>query len=324
MIIFSEAQIRKNVKLDATLFDLMADAFLALALPDTVQPPIMQINVPGIGGLTCFKSAYVASLGKIVLKSVSIANDAQAVAGYRANGFMLLLDAVTLEVDAILQDGGYLTQIRTAAAGGLAVSRFAPASAATLGIVGSGRQAALQIEAACLARSFERILIWSRSPQKAQTFVDEMAKTFITPIAVAPLASVVRQADVLITTTKSREPLIEPSWLPATQLIVAMGSDAPGKVELGSQIIQRADRIVCDVIEQSRTVGELAYAKRENIPVGDLPIEALSDALASGSRGPTYNGITVVDLTGAGVQDAAIATHAFNLLTSGGHHADVL
>lgn len=324
MIIFSEAQIRKSVKLDASLFDIMADAFLTLALPDTVQPPIMQIDVPGIGGLTCFKSAYVASLGKIVLKSVSVVNDVQAAAGYRANGFMLLLDAVTLEVDAILKDGGYLTQVRTAAAGGLAVSRFAPASAATLGIVGSGRQAALQIEAACLAHSFERILVWSRSPQKTQTFVEETAKTCVTPIAVAPLASVVRQADVLITTTKSREPLIEASWLPANQLIVAMGSDAPGKVELSSQVIQRADRIVCDVIEQCRTVGELAHAERENIPISVLPVEALSDALAASADGSTGRGITVVDLTGAGVQDAAIATHAFKLLTSEGHHSDVL
>lgn len=116
--------------------------------------------------------------------------------------------------------------------------------------------------------------------------------------------SVVRQSDLLVTVTASRAPLVRAEWMQAGLHINAIGADFPGKQELDPAVLERADHLYCDRLEQCRILGELQHW-RGNDPVRATELGAVIRGSAPGRRNNTE--ITVCDLTGVGVQDTAIA-----------------
>jgi ornithine cyclodeaminase len=228
---------------------------------------------------------------------------------------MIVLDAETGIVKAVLLDNGYLTDVRTAAAGAVAARHLAPANVETLGVIGAGMQAELQVEALALVRPFARLLVWSRDAAKAEAYAARMTGRLGRPAAVAENAeALVRQSQVVITTTPSRSPLIRAEWLHPGLHITAMGSDSSEKNELDPGIIAVADRFVCDRLAQSRVVGELRSAIAAGLVGSDFVADelgAICAGFASGRR--SEDEITVCDLTGTGVQDTAIAAHALGI-----------
>jgi len=123
-----------------------------------------------------------------------------------------------------------------------------------------------------------------------------------------------RGAQVVVTTTPAREPLIRAEWLHRGLHITAMGSDASDKNELDPRVVVAADRFVCDRNAQSLKVGEMRSAAAAGLISAGHVADELGEICAGLKEGRRADDeITVCDLTGTGVQDTAIATHAFGV-----------
>ena len=110
----------------------------------------------------------------------------------------------------------------------------------SVGIIGAGIQARMQLEALSLVRDIKNINIWSRDIEKTHAYIENMSKNFNFNFqAFDNTDDLVKNADILITTTPSKKPLIEFSSLPKGIHITAMGSDAEEKNELDPEIIEK-------------------------------------------------------------------------------------
>jgi ornithine cyclodeaminase/alanine dehydrogenase-like protein (mu-crystallin family) len=201
-----------------------------------------------------------------------------------------------------------LTDLRTGAAGALGTDLLAVDAPATATIVGSGGQARYQLEALLEVRTPKEVLVWGRRREAAQQLVDEVAAGSSVNIDVADsLQAAVARADIVVTTTPSRAPLIDAAWVGPGTHITAVGSDLPGKVELDPKLLARAT-VVADRLSQCRTQGEISAA----LAAGTLELDDVHAELGEIAAGDkpgrsSLDEVTVADLTGVGVLDAAVA-----------------
>src|SRR5699024_480610 len=138
-------------------------------------------------------------------------------------------------------DNGYLTDVRTGLAGAVAARHLAPERVRTVGVLGSGAQARFQVEALQLVRKFDELLVWSQTAEHADQYAEEMAADLGLPVSVTEAEEVVRNSQVVVTTTPARSPIVRREWLHPGLHITAMGSDSAGKNELEPQVLEAAD-----------------------------------------------------------------------------------
>jgi len=313
VLILTESELRDCVGLDERALSAVQEAFTWLAEGRAVMPPIMHIEVADRNGDVDIKSAYVKGLESFAVKLGSGFFDNPKRGLPSSSAMMVLLSAHTGFCEAVLLDNGYLTDLRTGLAGAVAARFLAPERVRTVGVVGTGAQARYQVRSLKLVRDFRQLLVSGRSPEGVRAYVDEMRDALGVEVREASsLEALVRESQVVITTTPSREPLIGAEWLHPGLHITAMGSDLAGKQELAAEVLTKADLYVCDRKSQCAVMGELQHALAANLLDEDAPIAELGD-LTSG-RKPGRRGdddVTVCDLTGTGVQDTAIALAAY-------------
>lgn len=228
---------------------------------------------------------------------------------------MMLFSAQTGLADALLLDNGYLTAVRTAAAGAIAAKWLAREDAKVVAILGAGEQARLQLQALRLVRDVSEVRIWARDPAKAQAMAAELGDAR----AVDSVDAALDGADIAITTTPSREPLIQPQHLRSGLHITAMGSDAEHKNEIAPAVLARVDAYVADRLSQTRVLGELNHAIAAGLVAADADFAELGQVIAGQRPGRTTNDqITLCDLTGTGAQDTAIASLAYQRAVAAG------
>ena len=305
--LLNETELREHVQLDRVVIDAIEQAFADLSLKDVIMPPVLSMEMPQENAEVDIKTAFVPGLDVFAVKvSPGFFNNSSH--GLPSlNGLMVLLSAHTGQVEALLLDNGYLTNLRTAAAGAVAARHLARQDLKTIGIIGSGMQARLQIEALRLVRDFNEVLVWSRNPDAAESFAIDQAERLgkiVNPVN--DPEQLVRESDLVITTTASREPLVMADWLHPGLHITAVGSDAVGKRELESQLLRNADKLVCDRLTQSIERGEL-QGLDDNSPLVDHVIELGEICAAAAPGRDNERETTVCDLTGVGIQDTAIA-----------------
>lgn len=237
---------------------------------------------------------------------------------------MVLLSARTGLVEAVYLDNGYLTDLRTAAAGAVAARHLAPQSVQTAGVIGAGVQAQLQMQAAFLVRPFEKGFVWGRDAPKARACAEDMTKTLGVPIAVATSVSdLVASSQLVVTTTPSREPLITAEMLHPGLHITAMGSDQEGKTEIAPGVLDAVDAYICDAPSQCAVLGEWRGALASGEWTQGEPIELGAVANGDAVGRASADAITLCDLTGTGAQDTAIACHVRSLFPRAGHQLSI-
>lgn len=313
IIVLSERELRDTVALDRAAMAAVARAFAGLARGEVVMPPVLRLDVEAENGEMDVKTAYVPGLDGFALK-VSTGFFNNAARGLPSlGGMMTLLDARTGHVRAVLLDNGYLTDIRTALAGAIAADHLARHGATVAAIIGTGLQARLQAEALALVRPLTRIRVWGRDPEKAQRCASDIAaRTGIVAEAAPTAEAAVADADIVVTTTAAKAPLLRAEWLSPGVHVTAMGSDAEGKCELFPEVMGGADRIIVDRRSQCERMGELHHALAAGAVAADAAIDELGavvDGRVPGRRSDAE--VTVCDLTGTGAQDTAIALFAF-------------
>ena len=284
--------------------DAIEDAFLRLHRRDGKTFPVVAGH--GCSDNTFFgvKSGVIESLASVGFKVGTYwpVNRSRGQSAHAST--TLLLDAETGFLRALLASS-HLTALRTAAADGVAIRHLARADSTVVGLVGAGHQAWFELLAACEVRPIERVLIWNRAGPAAQSLADRARKELNIDAAPAALRDVVEAADIVITATASREPLVNREWVRPGTHVSAMGSDAVGKQELSAELVA-AGRLFADVIDQSITLGDYEAAFQSNgIDRSDIiPIGAV---IAGDIRGRSdAKEITIFDSSGTALQDLAI------------------
>lgn len=318
IFVLTEADLRRCVTIDLEAIRVVEEAFRMLASGKVIMPPILSMEIPEAHGEVDVKTAYIPGFDGFAIKVSPGFFDNPKIGLPSLNGLMILFSANTGLVEALLLDNGYLTDVRTAAAGAVAARHLAPESIETAGVLGTGVQARLQVEAAHLVRSFTQVLVWGRDTSKAEACARDIAVKLGVDAQVASAERVVRDSQLVITATPSREPVLKSEWLHAGLHITAMGSDQAGKNEIDPKAIAMATLYVCDRVSQAEKLGELRTAREAGLLRGVVPPE-LGEIVSGARTGRSSPGdITICDLTGTGAQDTAIATHALKAARAAG------
>lgn len=307
--IMTESQLREVVSLDLTIVDVVEKAFSALATGDVIMPPILSMDLPMVNGEVDVKTAYIPGFSGFAIKVSPGFFDNPALGIPSLNGLMTLFNARTGLVEALYLDNGYLTDIRTAAAGAVAARHLAVETVETVGVMGTGVQARLQMQALYLVRPFQQVLVWGRNPEKAALCAADLQATLGVQARVASAEDTVRQSQVVVTTTPSRTPILKSDWLHPGLHITAMGSDQEGKTEIDAAVLAQCDLYVADRVSQTEKLGELRAARDAGFWTKGTPPE-LGDIINKTHLGrSSKEAVTVCDLTGTGAQDTAIASY---------------
>ena len=303
----------RSVVSPAAAVAAIREAFRADGEGRTAVPAVINLPIPGTRGEFHVKTAWVDGVPFIAVKVASGFYDNPALGLPTGSGMMALFDAGTGMPTGLIFDNGFLTDIRTGAAGAVAAECLARRDADIVGVIGSGVQARHQI--ACLreVRPFRRLAAWSIDRPGLERYCEEMRAAYgIEAEACASAEDACRQADILITATPSHEPMVRAAWLEPGVHVTAVGSDTPGKQELDAACLARADVVVVDRLSQCAKFGELSHAIAAGLMrEGDVRGQ-LGEVVAGRKPGRSRDDeITICDLTGVGFQDTAIAALAW-------------
>ena len=313
IVVLTEKELRSCVRLDQEAISAVADGFTSLASGEVTLPPIVRVDVPEHKGEVDIKTAYVRGFDSFAIKIASGFHDNYRLGLQTGSGMMIVVSAVTGYPEAVLLDNGYLTDVRTGAAGALAARYLAPTHFETAGVIGSGTQARYQMIALKQVRDFQRLMVYGIVPDQVEQYAAEMGSVLGVEILKAEdVETVVRNSEVVVTCTPAKEPYLKAEWLHPGLHITAMGTDAEDKQELYADALGRADLLVCDRKSQSFRLGEFHNGLEAGVLSPDDPIIELGDLTSGREPGRRSDEeITICDLTGVGVQDTAIARLAY-------------
>jgi ornithine cyclodeaminase len=279
----------------ASCIDAVEAAFVAYSAGRAELPGVIHLDVPEAKGEIHVKAGHLQGAPAYAVKVASgfYAEDPPAI-----DGMVLVFDARTGAPVALLLDGGLLTDVRTGAAGGVAARWLAPDRVKTVAVLGTGIQARRQVEALRCVREVGTVRVWGRDAARAAHVAADVGGD-----PAGTVREAVEGADVILTCTASREPLLEAGWVTPSAHITAVGSDGPGKQELDPELLRRADIVAVDSRDQSVRLGELQHALDQAARAVELGVVCAGEA--KGRTAPDQ--LTICDLTGVGVQDVAAA-----------------
>jgi ornithine cyclodeaminase len=300
--VYTRAQIEKAVE-PREAIGAMERAFRAYSDGRAVIPPVAQMEFQEPPGDCHIKYGYIRGDPTFTVKIATgfWKNPEQGLPS--SNGVLLVWSANTGALEAILEDEGYLTDLRTAAAGAVVARHLAPLTIDTIGIIGAGTQARVQLDLLRHVTLCRRVLLWARSPERANAF-DVPGFDIQVASSVRDLAA---QSQLIVTTTAAREWLLGRDEVRPGTHITAVGADGGGKQELDPRLVQKANIRVVDSLDQCAQYGDSSYALREGLIDTDDLVE-LGQIIRNPELGRQQaDSITIADLTGVAVQDIVIA-----------------
>lgn len=308
--ILREAEIRELLSYPEAL-TVVEHSFADYSSGKAVVPGVINLDIENARGEVHVKSAHIKGNEYYVIKIASgfYLNPSRGLPV--GNGMMLLFESATGLLCCLMMDNAWITEMRTAAAGAVAAKYLANEKIRKVGLIGSGSQARFQLKALMEVRSPQDVWVWSRNPENVKAYITEMAGAFpeLSFHQASSCEEAVWASDLVITVTPSRSPLIKASWLLEGVHITAIGSDGPEKQELETEVLKKADRIFCDSVIQCSSLGEVHHGLEEKAITPESISGELGELILGTKKGRERESqITVADLTGLGVQDAAAAS----------------
>lgn len=292
---------------EADILDAVQGALVAQARGQVNSPPPGMLQLDDPKGECHIKYGHLDGSDTFVIKIACGFYENPKIGLSANNGMMLVFDAKTGAPVCILDDKGWLTNARTAAAGALAARAGAPPGVASLGIIGSGEQAELQAKWTARLLGIESVVVYGRTARHVEGYAERMARDGFSVTIAPDIASLMKRCNLVITTTPSNAALILADDVRPGTHIVAMGADNPGKQELEAALFPRAAVIMVDDHDQCVHHGDLGHAVRGGLVPEDADID-LGAVLAGDKPGRlSDDDITIVDLTGIAAEDMAVA-----------------
>ena len=287
--------------------------FVLYSEDQVIVPPVGFLHFERPPGDVHIKYGFVKGDDYYVLKMASgFYNNAELNLPV-SDGLLLVFSQQTGQLQLILLDHCWLTDMRTAAAGAVAAKHLAPKNVGHIGIVGSGVQARMQLEILRGVVDCQSCFLWGRDANKVQGMIEDLQasesiQAWGLDLRVATdLDELVSKCNLIVTTTSAREPLIRADQVQKGTHITAMGADDHGKQELEAELLAKADRIVADSVSQCVDHGECFHAVQGR-QIKEESIVELGNVIKNPKIGRTSEDqITVADLTGVAIQDIQIA-----------------
>jgi alanine dehydrogenase len=299
------------------------DVRRVLTMPDAVRVLDLAFHQLAAGEAENLpRSRILVAGGRGVLHVLAASAPNQGVLGYKAYTafrqgvrFVVMLYS-TVDGQLLAQiEADWLGQVRTGAASGVATSYMARREANFVGIVGTGAQARTQLMAVCAVRQVKTVRAFGRDPDRLRSFCQTMEA--LLGVEVRPAASAaeaVREAEIVVTATTAREPVVRGEWLQVGTHINAMGSNWANRRELDDTAVERSGVVAVDAPDQAR------------LEAGDLVIPAasgrfdmarvvpLAEIVAGRLPGrETPEQITLFKSLGIGLEDVVVAGHVYAL-----------
>ncbi len=310
MKILSRKQIEQAVSIPA-IIEAIELGFAAYSRGETVIPPVAALHFDDPPGECHIKYGYAKDGKYYVIKIASGFSDNPKLGLPAGNGLMLLFDKQTGELVSILLDEGYLTDLRTAAAGCIAAKYLAPKNVTCIGIVGTGAQAYYQLKLLSFATPCRQAIIWGRDETKAKKLKEHPELREWRIELAKDLDQLATECNLIVTTTSSAKPLLFARQIQPGTHITAVGADDVDKQELDPDIFAKADKVIVDSRSQCIEMGDVSYAVKQGLIKKEQLIE-LGEVIMNSSLGRTSETeITVADLTGVAIQDLQIAAVIF-------------
>jgi alanine dehydrogenase len=312
MLYLTESDVRELLPM-VDAIQLMHSAFERLATGEAANHPRRRLILPTGSVLHYMAGSDGKYFGAKVYSSHP---------RHGAHFLFLLYRAADAEPLALVE-ANHLGQIRTGAASGLATRLLASENASSVAIIGSGFQAATQLEAMLAVRKIADVRVWSRDRGKRAGFAAEASVRFGMPIRPVETAEqAVRDAAIVVTATNAREPVLESEWVRAGAHINAMGSNQAARRELPAELVRRADWIVVDSKEQARMEsGDLLMALDDQDWASRRLVE-LQDVV-SGQVLVRPGEITLFKSNGLAVEDVIAAAFVYERALAAGRGRQV-
>ena len=280
-------------------------AFELEARGETVMPPKSYVNLSQYQGDFRAMPAYIDGYAGIKWVSVYPKNRTCSLPSVMA---IIILSDPNTGLPLAIMDGSHITDIRTGAAGGVAVKYLAREDSAIVGIIGAGAQAKTQLVGlAQVLPRIQEVKIFDRYPEISEQYASEMGTLLDLRIRTVDTVEKVTEADIVVTTTTSREPIVRKEYIKPGTHINAIGADAKGKCELEADLL-RYSKIVVDHIEQASHSGEINVALSEGILKVEDVYGTLGEIVVGVKKGrQSRDEITIFDSTGLAIQDIICA-----------------
>jgi alanine dehydrogenase len=300
--------------------DAVEHAFRDLAQGKADMPVRPTIRVAEPPGVINVMPAYLATIGALGVKLVS---------GYPQNpakfnmptiqATILYSDCKTGKLLAVME-GGYITAMRTGAASGVATKYMARKNSATVGVLGSGVQAATQLEAVCAVRSIKSVKVFSPTAAHRESFARQMsAKLAIEVTAVDAAENAVRGFDIVIAASSSKQPIVRGEWLSSGAHINGIGSHTTDAREL-DEVAVKISKVVVDSIEAAmREAGDLLMPMADGVIGKEHVFAELGDLVIGKKSGRERDDeITLFKSQGLAIEDVSTAKLVYERATAQG------
>ncbi len=295
--------------------DAMAAVLAAQAAGGTYMP-LRSVMVPPdaagfMGLMPGWRGPHDGADAAFAVKVVCImpANPARGMDAHQ--GLVALFDGQTGVPTAIL-DGSAVTQVRTAAVTAVATAALARRDASTLAMLGAGVQAYAHLEALRPVRKFEQVRVFAPTTEHARAVADHFGNEGWVVTVAASAEEAVRDADVVVAATDSREPVLRRDWLMPGAHLNAVGASTPRSLEIDAETLA-ASALFCDSRESvSNEAGEYQRAVSEGLIDGIGHVRAeLGEVLAGLAEGRRDDAeLTLFRSLGLAVEDLAAAQRA--------------
>jgi ornithine cyclodeaminase/alanine dehydrogenase-like protein (mu-crystallin family) len=309
MLVLREDDVRAILTMPDTIAILEA-AFRRQGEDETRNQPRRRVVLPDGRGVLHTMSAFVpgepgrpeaGGPGLLGLKTYSTFKD-----GVR---FAVLLFSAADGAALALIEADWLGQVRTGAASGLASKYLAREDVKTLGVIGTGLQARTQVVAVTTVRAFDRILVYGRVEARRNTFAEEMThETGVDASPVTSLEDAVREADVVITMTTARDPVLQGAWLKPGAHVNAAGVNWASRREVDDETVERSAVVAVDDLDQARIeAGDLILPAAVGRFDWERAVE-LGAVITGDAPGRTSaEAITLFKSVGVALEDVAVA-----------------
>lgn len=322
MLLLNRADI-KSVFTMRDSIEAVKQAFMLYSQGKSEVPLRTNIQAPKHNGTFLFMPAYVEDMDCASLKIVNIFSDNIKTGLPTAPAQVVLIDGTTGIVSSVM-DGTYVTQLRTGAASGAAFSALARKDAKVGALIGTGGQAATQLEAMLCARALETVYIYDMSAERLNAFVarmsEELASYGTKLVAAASSDEAVKNADVLVTMTPSLTPVFNAAVVKPGCTISCVGGYQPHMQEMDPAILPRASKIYFD--SQSAVLseaGDILKPLAEGIVTEDDFTGELGNVLLGNLVGRENDEeIIVFKTVGIGTQDLMAAKSIYDKAVAAG------
>jgi ornithine cyclodeaminase len=312
LLILNHAEVEQLLPMDECI-DVMEEAFAALARDEYHQPLRTIVKPPAVKGVMALMPTFRAGETPLFgLKAICVFPGNSEIGKDAHQGGVILFDGTTGEPLAIV-NASAITAIRTAAVSGLATRSLAREDASDLAIIGAGVQARTHLAAMSCVRALKRIRVCASQLESAQRFAAEMQSQSPSPLEpVASPEAAVRGADIIVTATTSREPVVKREWVSPGAHINAVGTFSFNAREIDTATMVDASLFVDRRESALNEAGDYLIPAKEGA-IGPEHIRAeLAQVIAGAHPGRTSpDEITIFKSLGLAMEDLAAAAYIF-------------